>query len=476
MLAAAHSTLEECERADITDEARTALRMALYGSDTTYNFGKVKLEFVSDTLTCMGPKCYFATDRAADKEERRVTSVKMKGCQSRNRLDVDELTALGERKALLRERAPRIKRSAFGVGATTSSCAQVHPMPSFSDAPRVFGEDPGNVQVAGAETVVRRRAPELPPPPLGRRMPPRVVRGNRAALLRAGVPRKEADDAAGGDLYKDYLPAPGAARPREMIVKMHSPSTFGLDFFLMGKKKGPKDYEGFLMLLQPLSYFIATAKIRSRSSRVSERAPGREATLTHPLSVLHSRLRSRQEARRGEVRKDSAPGDRPGHQVGAPRASFPPPLTRATARSYLKTFQKHIEASGARQRREWNFNKISVTERMGGLFKRHLATLAREKKLPWYDVLAEAEAVWNSTYVSKLGVEPPDHYGAHNFDELLRALHEKEPMEEHAQYPVGRSFTEQQLAESFKFRPGDRVRVSLRTVSKRIAGPVSGLL
>ena len=49
-------------------------------------------------------------------------------------------------------------------------------------------------------------------------------------------------------------------------------------------------------------------------------------------------------------------------------------------------------------------------------------------------------------------------------------------MEEHAQYPVGWSFTEQQLAESFKFRPGDRVRVSLRTVSKRIAGPVSGLL
>jgi hypothetical protein len=51
----------------------------------------------------------------------------------------------------------------------------------------------------------------------------------------------------------------------------HSPSTFGLDFFQLGKKKKTdRDYyEGFLLLLQPISYYLKVAKIRSRSSRVS---------------------------------------------------------------------------------------------------------------------------------------------------------------------------------------------------------------
>ena len=95
------------------------------------------------------------------------------------------------------------------------------------------------------------------------------VKGNRAALLRAGVPRGEADEAAGGDLYSDYLPVPASATPREITAMTHSPGTFGLDFFLMGKKKAPGDFEGFLLLLQPISYFIKVVKIRSRSSRVS---------------------------------------------------------------------------------------------------------------------------------------------------------------------------------------------------------------
>jgi len=114
MLAAAHRTLRECEREGLTQRAREYLREALYGSDTTYNFGKVKLEFASDTLTCMGPKCYFATNND-DVGGPYVSSVKMKGCQSRKQLGLRELTALGERRALLRERAPRIRRSAFGV-------------------------------------------------------------------------------------------------------------------------------------------------------------------------------------------------------------------------------------------------------------------------------------------------------------------------------------------------------------------------
>lgn len=48
---------------------------------------------------------------------------------------------------------------------------------------------------------------------------------------------------------------------------MHSPSHWGLDYFLMGKKSDPKGFEGFLLMFQPLSYYIATARITKRSSR-----------------------------------------------------------------------------------------------------------------------------------------------------------------------------------------------------------------
>ena len=97
------------------------------------------------------------------------------------------------------------------------------------------------------------------------------VRGNRAALLRAGVPRGEADSLAGGGLYTDYLPVPESATPREITAMTHSPGTFGLDFFQMGKKKKTDDvyYEGFLLLLQPISYFLKVARIGKRSSLVS---------------------------------------------------------------------------------------------------------------------------------------------------------------------------------------------------------------
>jgi hypothetical protein len=94
------------------------------------------------------------------------------------------------------------------------------------------------------------------------------VHGNRSALLRAKVPRKEADAVAGGKLYADYLPVRAAARPRELTSTVYSPSRWGLDFFLLGKKKDAKGYEGFLMMIQALSYYVAVAKIKKRSSRV----------------------------------------------------------------------------------------------------------------------------------------------------------------------------------------------------------------
>lgn len=127
---------------------------------------------------------------------------------------------------------------------------------------------------------------------------------------------------------------------------------------------------------------------------------------------------------------------------------------------------------GAKQRAETNVNKISVTERIGGLFKRHLATLARETEQKWYQALPAAVKLWNKTYISKLRLHPPDHYSARNFDELIAELYERQPVEEHALYPIGASFTERQLRSIFRFRPGDRVRVSMRTISKRMRAPV----
>jgi hypothetical protein len=95
------------------------------------------------------------------------------------------------------------------------------------------------------------------------------VLGNRAALLRAGVSRKDADREAGGALYRDHLPAPAAASPRELMARVYSPGTWGLDYFMFGKNKDPKGYEGFLFMAGPLSYFVAAAKVKKRSSRVN---------------------------------------------------------------------------------------------------------------------------------------------------------------------------------------------------------------
>ena len=183
--------------------------------------------------------------------------------------------------------------------------------------------------------MVRGRHAELSPPARTRSTMRTRVLGNRAALLRAGVPSSEADEAAGGDLYRDHLPAPAAASPREMVAKVHSPSTCGLDFFLMGKKKDPKGFEGFLLLLQPLSCFVSAARIGKRSSRVSASAL-RDLAISdalRPLPVVRDGIRSSQEARRGPVRSHPSAGDRPGHGLHedfpeTPRGKRRSPATR----------------------------------------------------------------------------------------------------------------------------------------------------
>jgi hypothetical protein len=96
------------------------------------------------------------------------------------------------------------------------------------------------------------------------------------------------------------------------------------------------------------------------------------------------------------------------------------------------------------------------------------------RDVKWYEVLKEAEKIWNSSYESRTRPGgPPESFNRDNFDDLLKALYETDPVELHALYPVGHSFTEAELNEIFRYRRGDLVSVSLKTVSKRMQGPVS---
>lgn len=141
----------------------------------------------------------------------------------------------------------------------------------------------------------------------------------------------------------------------------------------------------------------------------------------------------------------------------------------------MKLFAEHLDRLGIRRIVEKRFNKISQTERMGGLFKRHLATLSRQTGRPWPQVLRQAELKWNSSYVSKLRMGVPNDWNANNFDKLIARLYEKEPVRMHAMYAVGGSLEESDLKDLFKYKPGDSVQVSMRTLSKRIREPVSSI-
>lgn len=114
MIASLFDTLEECERPNLTQEDRERLKFLLYGSATAYNYGKAKVEWIADRLVVLGPKCYYALNKNEDDEES-IACCKFKGCGGADDLTKETLDELGDRNALLRERAPRIKRSAFGV-------------------------------------------------------------------------------------------------------------------------------------------------------------------------------------------------------------------------------------------------------------------------------------------------------------------------------------------------------------------------
>lgn len=139
----------------------------------------------------------------------------------------------------------------------------------------------------------------------------------------------------------------------------------------------------------------------------------------------------------------------------------------------MKSFQKHLDKRGIRRIVEKRYQKISFCERLGGLFKRSIKTLAKRKNVSWDAVLDEAVTRWNTTYVSRLKAGVPSQWNYKNFDQLIKRLYELEPVRHDALYNIdGGNFTEKDLAEIFKYKPGDKVLVSMRTVNKRMSGPV----
>lgn len=190
------------------------------------------------------------------------------------------------------------------------------------------------------------------------------------------------------------------------------------------------------------------------------------------FSLALGRLRKKVEGRFGRIRTLETDDDTRYTQLEAALILFGV-LTCILLYSFLKTFNKHVDRLGIRRIVEKRFNKISHVERMGGLFKRHLATLARKKNVPWHVVLNEAEKTWNSSYVSKLQFGVPDDWNYKNYDQLIARLYQLEPIRAHALFSVrSGGHDERVMRELFKFEPGDSVRVSMRTLNKRIQGPV----
>lgn len=110
---------------------------------------------------------------------------------------------------------------------------------------------------------------------------------------------------------------------------------------------------------------------------------------------------------------------------------------------------------------------------MGGLLKRFISTVAKKEGKSWHEVVTKCQNSWNSSYVTPLDMPPPDKFDESNFDKVVEALYQKNPMQFHALYSVGPTLSEKQAEAIFKFKVGQRVLVSMRTVSKKIRNPIS---
>lgn len=269
-----------------------------------------------------------------------------------------------------------------------------------------------------------------------------LVSGNRAALRRAGLSGEELRRAAGEELYSEHLPLRSPARHRELVTATHDPSTWAMDFFQMGRKTTRKvredevDFQGFILFLQPLSCYVKAVRMRNKDSASMRRA--------------FARARPDMEKRFGRIRT----------------------LTGDEDTAFQKDFQAHLDRRGITRKHEVRYMKSSKVERFGGLFKRHLAIVARRRGKKWFDAIGEAERTWNASYISKYGTGPPEKYNADNFGELVEAVYDKEPVEFHSFYPVQGSLTESEAGALFRYKPRDRVLVSMKAYSKRLQGEV----
>jgi len=140
--------------------------------------------------------------------------------------------------------------------------------------------------------------------------------------------------------------------------------------------------------------------------------------------------------------------------------------------AYQRTFAKHLAKNNIATFSDRSANKISLIERMGGLFKRQLALLAKKLDQPWYKLVEEAARQWNEQYISVYNIGPPEKYSEDNFDEVEKAVYDSEPMMYHSLYSMGHGITDKQAKDIFKYDLGDRVLVSLKTISKKIRNPV----
>lgn len=116
---------------------------------------------------------------------------------------------------------------------------------------------------------------------------------------------------------------------------------------------------------------------------------------------------------------------------------------------------------------------LTPSSRIGGLVKRLITITAKKRGKNWHEVVGDAQRTWNSTYVSRFGIGPPDDIYEANFDKVIEGIYEKSPLYMDSLYPVSKKALDSEEAASiFRYKKGDRVLVSLRSVSKRIRNPV----
>jgi len=266
--------------------------------------------------------------------------------------------------------------------------------------------------------------------------------GNKAANVRAGVPRDKADEAAGGLRHVLHLPMPRVASgSTEVVARTPSPHVAALDYFVFGRATKEDKYEGFLMVMQPWTTFVQLRRITKRSSKSFTRA---FADMARVFSQRFGRV-------------DLLLGD------------------EDTA--FEKNFQAYLDRQNIRRFHDRSPNKIAQVERTGALVKRMIAAASKRDGRAWHAVLKQCQDKFNATYVNRLGLGPPDKYTEENFGEVVEAVYDKDPIAMHALYSMGHHLGEGEDADAlFKYKLGQKVLVSLRRISKVLRNPVRNAL